>query len=251
MKISIVTVCFNSIKFIENSILSVVNQSYQDIEYIIIDGGSTDGTIDVIKKYDNYIYKWISEADNGIYDAMNKGISLATGDIIGILNSDDSFFNNNVISEISSFFLSNISLDAVISNIVFINNHNKIIRYYSSQNWKTIKFAWGFMPPHPSFFCKRKFFENLGAYKTDYKIAADFELLLRYLQIHKIKFQYIPLITTKMRMGGASTKNLMSILTLNKEIRRACLQNHVYTNYVMIYLKYFSKIFEFLNFKKV
>ena len=250
MKISIITVCFNSVKTIESTIQSVIQQSYVDLEYIIIDGGSTDGTIELINKYDNIIFKWISEVDKGIYDAMNKGISFATGDIIGILNSDDSFYNNDVVSEIASVFLSNNILDAVIGNIVFINNRNNIIRNYTSKNWNTNMFAWGFMPPHPSFFCKRYLFEYFGAYKTDYKIAADFEILLRFLHIHKISFKYISLITTKMRMGGASTKNFKSIFTINKEIRRACLENQIYTNYIMIYLKYFSKIFEFLNFKK-
>lgn len=250
MKISIITVCFNSVKFIETTILSILEQSYQDIEYIIIDGGSTDGTVEVIKKYDKSIHKWSSESDDGIYDAMNKGICFATGDIIGILNSDDSFYNKDVISNIASCFLTNIKLDAVISNIVFINNQNRIIRNYTSKNWNINKFAWGYMPPHPSFFCKRYLFENFGVYKTDYKIAADFEILLRFLHIYKISFKYIPLITTKMRMGGASTKNFKSIFTINKEIRRACLENQIYTNYIMIYLKYFSKIFEFFNLKK-
>ena len=250
MKISIITVCFNSIKTIEDTIQSVIKQNYIDIEYIIIDGGSNDGTINIIEKYKDNISKYISESDTGIYDAMNKGIDMATGDIIGILNSDDIFYSHSIVSEVVFEFITDNHLDALIGNIVFINKTNKIIRTYFSNNWNTSKFAWGFMPPHPSFFCKRKIFKKYGTYKTNYKIASDFELLIRFLQIYKINFEYIPLVTTKMRIGGASTKNFKSIYLLNKEIKRACLENKIYTNYFMIYSKYFIKIFEFFNFKQ-
>jgi glycosyltransferase involved in cell wall biosynthesis len=251
MRISIITVCFNSVKTIESAIQSVIQQNYVDLEYIIIDGGSNDGTIEIIKKYRDKISKYISEPDRGIYDAMNKGIGMATGEIVGILNSDDLFNNENVISSIVSVFQKGKYLNAVIADVVFFNGNNKVIRNYSSKNWSGKKFAWGFMPPHPSFFCKRSVYEEFGLYKIDYKIAADYEILIRFLLINEINYKYVSMITTKMRLGGASSKNLNSIITLNREIKRACFENHIYTNYIMIYLKYFIKILELLKFPKV
>lgn len=247
MKISIVTVVYNCVNTIQGCIESVLNQDYHDVEYIIIDGGSKDGTVDVIKQYEDRIAKFISEKDKGIYDAMNKGIKMATGDVVGILNADDFFYSNDTLSKIAKAFDKKPELDATIADIVFVNETNtRVLRHYDAKNWRPSKFAWGFMPPHPSFFCKRHLFDKLGYYKTDYKIAADYELLIRYLYVNKIKFRYLPMITTRMRMGGVSTKNLNSILTLNKEIKRACEENNLGTNFLKIYTKYVFKPFEFL-----
>lgn len=247
MKVSIVTVVYNCVDTIKGCIESVLAQDYDDIEYIVIDGGSNDGTVDIVRQYGNRISKFISEKDNGIYDAMNKGVRMASGDIVGILNADDFFYGNDTISKIVQAFIAEPELDATIADIVFVNEDNsRVLRHYSARKWTPAKFAWGFMPPHPSFFCKRPLFDKLGYYKTDYKIAADYELLIRYLFVNKINFRYLPVITTRMRMGGVSTKNLNSIITLNKEIKRACLENQLGTNFLKIYTKYIFKPFEFV-----
>jgi len=248
MKISIITVVFNNAATIAQAIDSVLSQDYKDIEYIVVDGKSTDGTTEIISQYGNKIDRFVSEKDKGIYDAMNKGIRMATGDVVGILNADDFFYSNNTISAIAAAFDTDSKLEATIGDIVFISDddHDKILRHYSAKKWRPSQFAWGYMPPHPSFFCKRELYERLGYHQIDYKIAADYELLIRFLLVNKVRFKYIPIITTKMRMGGASTRNLNSIITLNREIKRGCEENKVYTNYLMIYSKYFFKPFEFL-----
>lgn len=247
MKISIVTVVYNCVNTIEGCIKSVLDQDYDDVEYIIVDGASKDGTVDVINKYKDQIAHFVSEKDKGIYDAMNKGVKMATGDIVGILNADDFFYSNDTLSKIAAAFKNDEQLDATIADIVFVNEDNtKILRHYNARKWRPSKFAWGFMPPHPSFFCKRHLFDKLGLYKTDYKIAADYELLIRFLYVNKINFRYLPIVTTRMRMGGVSTKNLNSIITLNKEIKRACEENNLGTNFLKIYTKYIFKPFEFV-----
>ncbi|MBZ0099752.1 MAG: glycosyltransferase [Taibaiella sp.] len=247
MKISIITVVYNCAPTIQGCIESVLAQDHDDIEYIIIDGGSKDGTVDIVKGFGDRIAKFISEKDKGIYDAMNKGIKMATGDVVGILNADDFFYDTNTISQIAAAFKADPGLDATIADIVFVNDDNtRILRHYSAGKWRPSKFAWGFMPPHPSFFCKRHLFNDLGYYKIDYKIAADYELLIRYLYVNQINYQYLSMKTTRMRMGGVSTRNINSILTLNKEIKRACEENNLGTNFLKIYTKYLFKPFEFV-----
>jgi glycosyltransferase involved in cell wall biosynthesis len=251
-EISIITVTFNSQSTISDTINSILNQSYPNIEYIIVDGGSTDGTVDIIKSYGSRISKFISESDKGIYDAINKGIQISTGDIIGILNSDDFFYDDNVIQKIADAF-DDPDLDAVYGDVIFVdkNNLSKITRYYSSENFKPDRFRFGFMPAHPGFFCRKELFEKFGYYKVDYKIGADFELLLRFMLINKIMCKYLDIITTVMRTGGASNRSFRSNLALNNEILRACRENGVTTNYLFIYSKYFLKIFEFLGKSKI
>ena len=245
MKVSIITVVLNNAEYIEACILSVINQDYENIEYIVIDGGSKDGTLDVIKRYENKITKVISEPDNGIYDAMNKGIKLATGEIIGILNSDDFYNGNGVLTEIVREF-SLKGIDSVFADLVFVdrNNTDKVVRYYKSANFTPLKFAYGWMPAHPTFFLKRIFYEKYGLFKTDYKIASDYELLLRLLGKYKLSYSYLPKVIIKMRTGGISTSNLKSNWTLNMEIIRACRENDIQTNILKVYSKYFVKLFQ-------
>lgn len=250
MKISVITISYNSASTIEDTLRSVLTQTYLDIEYIVVDGLSKDHTVEIIQKHEdrfNGRLKWISEKDKGLYDAMNKGIQMATGDVVGILNSDDFFYDNHVLQKVADAFKDE-TLDATIGDIVFVreDNHDKIIRRYSAKNWKPSKFAWGYMPPHPSFFVRRKYFDQLGYYKMGYKIAADYELLIRFLLKAKLNWIYLPIITTKMRMGGASTSGLKSLITLNNEIIKGCSENQVYTNKIMVYSKYLFKPFEFL-----
>ncbi len=245
MKVSIITVTLNNAEYIEACIQSVIKQDYKNIEYIVIDGGSTDETVDIIRKYEKYISRWVSEPDKGIYDAMNKGIGLATGDIIGILNSDDLYANETVVSNIAEEFGRDL-IDAVFADLVCIdrNNPDKIVRYSKSSNFSPKKFAYGWMPAHPTVFIKRDCYKRYGLFKTDYLIAADYELLARFIGKHKITYKYIPKVIVKMRTGGRSAKNFKSNWILNREIIRACAENGIKTNYLKIYSKYFIKVFE-------
>ena len=248
LTVSIITVSYNSFGTISDTIKSVLAQTYSNIEYIIIDGSSNDGTRELISSFGNKISKFVSEPDKGIYDAINKGIRLATGDIVGILNSDDFFYDNNVIERVAVAFEEN-EIDAVFGDVQFVDPEktSKIIRYYSSKKFNPAKFKFGFMPAHPSFYVKRELFEKLGYYKTDYKIAADYELLIRFLYVNQIKYKYIEMPFVSMRTGGVSNKSICSNVTLNKEIARACKENGIRTNYLYIYSKYFLKMFEFLG----
>ena len=254
MNISIITVAYNSSKTISDTIESVLNQNYQDIEYIIIDGNSSDNTLEIIKLHApkfNGRLKWISEPDKGLYDAMNKGIRLATGDIVGIINSDDFYHRQDIIHRVANAFTENKNVQAVFGDVSFINTENKdkIVRYYRAKNFHPKRFRFGFMPPHPSFFTYKSNFEKFGYYKTDYKIAADFELLIRFLYKGKLNYKYLPVDFMKMRVGGKSTATLRSNIVLNKEIVRACRENGIYTNFPLLMLKYFSKIWEFVFIK--
>jgi glycosyltransferase involved in cell wall biosynthesis len=253
MKISIITACYNNSTYLRTTIESVLNQTYPDIEYIIVDGNSTDGTTDLIRSYEPAFgnrLKWLSEPDRGMYDAMNKGIRMASGEIVGILNSDDFYNHTDCIERIAEIFQSS-AIDSCFADIRFVNPENlgKTIRYYSSANFNPEKFRFGFMPAHPTFFVRKNYFDQIGYYKTDYRIAADFELLIRFLYCHKLSYSYTPLDMIKMRTGGKSTESWKSNYILNKEIVRACKENGVYTNLLILLLKYFVKMFEFVRTK--
>lgn len=243
MKVSIITVSYNCEATIEDTILSVAAQDYYDKEHIVIDGGSTDKTMEIVEKHGAIIQHYISEPDNGIYDAMNKGIKLATGDAIGILNADDIYFDSTCISEVVNAFTEK-KVCAICGNLVYVapNNLNKTVRFYSSKGFQPNMFAFGMMPAHPAFFVLRNCYESFGLYKEDYRIAADFELLLRFLKIHGISYHCIPRTLVKMRTGGVSTRNIKSNWILNKEILKACKENKINTNMVKILLKYFIKL---------
>ena len=251
MKISIITVCYNSEKYIRSAIESVLNQTYKDIEYIVVDGNSTDNTMVIVKSYEPEFkgrMRWISEPDKGLYDAMNKGIKMASGDIVGIINSDDFYIENTVIEQVANTFIQHNDNQIVFGDVLFVHpdNLDKTIRYYRSKNFTLNRFRFGFMPAHPTFFTYKTNFEKIGYYKTNYTIAADFELLLRFMYLNQLKYKYIPLIFMKMRTGGISTKSYKSKIILNKEISRACKDNGIQTNMFNIYSKYFIKIFEFI-----
>jgi glycosyltransferase involved in cell wall biosynthesis len=245
MKVSLLTVSFNSVGTIQDTIESVRSQDHDDIEYIIVDGSSKDGTVDVIKAHTHEIDRWISEPDKGIYDAMNKGIRMATGEIVGILNSDDFYSSTTVVSQVVDAFADPI-IDAVFGDLVFVDpaNLKKVVRTYSSAKWNPEKFARGFMPAHPTFFVRRKYYEEIGLFKTDYKIAADYELLIRFLYVHKLKYKYIPINMVTMRKGGVSSRGIMSNIILNDEIIRGCRENGIQTSVLRVYPKYLTKFFE-------
>ena len=235
MKVSIITVSFNSVKTIEETIQSVLSQDYPDIEYIVIDGGSTDGTLDILRAYDKQIHHWISEPDSGMYDAMNKGIQLATGDVIGILNSDDIYIGHHVVTELINA-LKLKQADLVFADLILVDQlqPKRVLRYYNSGQFKPSKFRWGWMPAHPTVFVRRAVYERVGPFATDYQIAADYEMLIRILAVHQTSYVYVPKAVVQMRSGGASTASLMRNWVLNKEIVRACKDNGIYSNMAML-----------------
>jgi glycosyltransferase involved in cell wall biosynthesis len=245
MKVSIITATFNSSAHIADCVKSINDQTYHDIEHIIVDGASKDNTLDIVNSTPNRVRKIISEPDKGIYDAMNKGIQAATGDVIGILNSDDFFTSDDVIQTVVESF-NNYAIDALYGDVHFVSpdNLSKSVRYYSSSVFKPSLFRFGFMPAHPSFYMKKECYDKYGLYALDYKIASDYDLLIRYLYKEKIKYKYIKKDFVTMRTGGVSTENFNSRVTLNKEIVRACRKYGIYTNMFMLSLKYLYKIFE-------
>lgn len=247
--ISIITATYNSAETINDTIKSVLCQTNKDFEYIIVDGGSTDETIDIVKSYESEFsgrLKWVSEKDKGIYDAMNKGIKMASGDIIGILNSDDYYTSDDILQTIADAFKCQ-NVDAIYGDIHFIKDGvpDKCVRYYSSRLFSPFWLRFGFMPAHPSFYCKREVFDKSGLYRLDYKIGSDYEMMVRLFRKHKISSRYIPKDFVTMRTGGASNSNLQSRLTLIKEDVKACRDNGIYTNELFICLKFLYKIFEF------
>jgi glycosyltransferase involved in cell wall biosynthesis len=246
-KVSIVTTTYNSGLTVRDTLESVKAQDYPNIEHIVVDGRSTDNTIDIIREFP-HVAQYLSEEDQGLYDAINKGIRMSTGDIVGILNSDDFFPEPDVLSAIMKAFEKE-NVDAVYGDIAFVKPENlrKIVRFYSSKKFHPRKFARGYMPAHPSFYAKRDCFEKLGFYQLDYKIAADFELLMRFFLNKNIKTYYLHKVIVYMRTGGVSNKNFLSRYILNKEIIKACRENGVKTNMLFVSLKYFNKIFEYIQ----
>jgi len=215
MKISLITVCFNSENTIRDTIESVISQTYKNIEYIIVDGASTDRTVEVIQSYGDKISQFISEKDDGIYVALNKGLQLASGDIIGFLHADDYYPNDEIISNVVGTFTNNSDCSIAMGDIAFIVHNNKLKRYYSGENFN---FKIGIMPPHPAVFIKKKCYDMFGQFNPDYKIAGDYDLLFRFLELKKTKYQYNKDIIVYMSPGGTSNKNIFRTIKLNSEI---------------------------------
>lgn len=249
MTISLITATFNSGSTIEDTLKSVLAQTYNDIDYWIIDGGSKDNTMEIVHRYEPQFggrLHWISEKDRGIYDAMNKGISNSTGDVVGILNSDDYFTSDNVLERVATEMKAHTSLDAIYGDIHFIKDGfpNRVVRYYSSKPFRPMWLRFGFMPAHPSFYARREVFNKYGLYSLDYKIASDYDMMVRLFLKHHIKAKYIPLDFVTMRTGGASTNNVRSRMVLVNEDVKACRTYGFYTNRFLISMKYLYKIFE-------
>lgn len=246
MKISIITVCYNSAATIETTIQSVAAQTYNNIEYIVVDGNSKDETIAIINKHQDKIAKWISETDNGLYDAMNKGIQMATGDLVGIINSDDTFNTHTVLEEIIAFHTAN-HIDASIGNIVQHKEDGKIVRFYTSKNWTPDKLKIGSMPPHPSIFFKRTLFQQYGTYLLGFKIGADYELIIRYFLKNNIIWKYSGITTHKMLVGGVSSSGLYSYNLISKEIQKGLDLNEIPFQAWKIKSRIVWKIIDFLK----
>lgn len=251
MKISIITSTFNSAATIKDTLESVLSQSHQDFEHIIVDGASKDNTIEIIKEYEPRYkgrLKYISEPDNGIYDAMNKGLKMVTGDVVGILNSDD-FYSSSLVLACINHELQNV--DAVYADIHFVNPEDitKNVRYYSSRSFHPSKMKMGFMPAHPSFYCKKEVYDNVGPFDTSFKVAADFEWLLRAIYIAGIKTKYLPLDFVTMRTGGASTSGFQSHKKILLEHLQAYRKNGVKSSFFKDILRYPLKIGELITYK--
>jgi glycosyltransferase involved in cell wall biosynthesis len=246
MKISVVTVCFNSVDTIGDAVRSVARQSHSDIEHIVIDGGSSDGTIDVINANRTRIAHFVSEKDNGIYDAMNKGIALASGEIICFLNSDDFYASPEALAIVARE-MSDCNVDAIFGDVVFIDpmKPDRTIRRYRSDRFSAKSIRWGWMPAHPASFIRRAVFETEGGFKTDYRIAADFEFFARAFGGQAYRFRHIPEVFVRMRVGGVSTSGWRSKLLLNREVLRACRENDIRTSMMRILAKYPLKVLEY------
>jgi glycosyltransferase involved in cell wall biosynthesis len=245
IKISLITVTFNAQATIERCILSVINQTYKNVEYIIIDGCSTDNTSRIVKKYDNYVRHFISEPDKGIYDAMNKGIKLATGDVVGMINADDYFADDNVLLSVAGAFNEQ-NTPIVYGDLDFIGPRGNTVR-----KWRSGKYSWGmfnggWMPPHPTFYCRRQLFNEYGFYSLDYGTAADYELMLRFMHKYRLNAFYLKKIIICMKTGGASNKNLSSrvegLINDFKVIR----QNGIKMPLIVVILKRLRKIGQYL-----
>lgn len=242
VKISVITVSWNSAATIEETIQSVLAQDHKDIEYIIIDGASRDNTMEIINKYPVHVV--VSEPDKGIYDAMNKGLARASGDIVAILNSDDIYKNNTVLSRVAAEF-EKYDCDALSTDIeIFRKDPGNIIRYYSCTKWKPWMFRIGAQPPHPGFFIRKNIYDEFGYFDTGFKIAADFELMLRFILKHKIKVHFSPWVSVSMRAGGESQRSLRNIARTNYEDHLALKKNGFFSTVPSIWTKYLIKIFQ-------
>lgn len=246
MKISIITPTYNSEKTIDRTIQSVLSQNYNDIEHIIIDGSSVDGTMCIVNKYAGKLSKIISEKDDGIFDAMNKGISIASGDIIGILNSDDFFNSNDVLSIIANEF-NDSSVDAVYGDIsYFLNDTNKITRYWKAGEYKEKKLNNGWIIPHPALFLRRSVYSKLGVFNLDLKVAADYEFILRIIKTKKVKLKYVKKILVRMYGGGNSGKSLKKRMEGWKDMKKSWLLNGYKTPPLFILRRLVSRFSQFV-----
>lgn len=248
MKVTIITACFNSSRTILDCINSVNEQTHTDIEHIIIDAASTDNTLQLINSIPNRVTNIVTEPDKGIYDAMNKGIVLASGDIIGILNSDDLYTDNEVIKKIVQIF-ENSSTDCVHANLYYVNKNNVdlIVRHWRTCDYIQGAFKKGWHPAHPTFFVRKEVYERFGLFNLNFNLAADFELMLRFLEHYKIKSTYLPQFIVRMRLGGATSKNIKNIIEQNIECYKAFKINKIKVSPLYSYYRLFPKLKQFLN----
>ena len=250
MKLSIITATYNSERTLRDTMESILSQTFQDFEYIIVDGASKDATLDIIREYEPRFLgkmRYLSEPDKGIYDAMNKGFAMATGDVIGILNSDDFFTSDDVLQAVVDGFAGEY-VDAVYADIHFVGTDDltKCVRYYSSSVFRPWMMRFGMIPAHPSFYCRKAVYDQYGSFDTTYRIAADFEILLRLIFIHRIRTRYVKKDFVTMRLGGASTTGYGSWSLIMKEHLQIMKRHGVVTNRFLLSLRYIYKLFEFL-----
>jgi glycosyltransferase involved in cell wall biosynthesis len=246
LKISLVTVCYNAESTISRTIESVIAQNFKNVEYIIIDGGSTDNTIQYIIQYKNHVSIFLSEPDKGIYDAMNKGINLATGDITGTLNADDYFASNDVLQSVAAAFVQH-EPEIVYGDLDYVNEEGRVIRKWRSRQYFYGMFNWGWMPPHPTFYCRRNLFEQYGCYSLGLGSAADYELMLRFIHVNKLKAVYINKVLVKMNIGGVSNKNMANRLRALFFDLKAMRNNDILLPIVTLVFKPLRKITQYFS----
>ena len=248
MKISVITVCHNAGPTIARTLKSVREQTYKNIEHIIVDGGSTDNTLDVISEHGLHVTKVISGRDNGIYEAMNKGIQLATGDVVGFINADDFYDNNAVLARVADLMLVD-NLDVLYGNVEFFrpNNLNVVVRTFDSAHFMPHRLGCGWMPAHPALFVRRKLFELHGGFSVEYQIAGDFEFIARIFKNADLNYRHLPLSLVRMQTGGVSTRGWRSALLINQEMMRACRANGISTSWIKLLSRYPLKIAGFFK----
>ncbi|MHC4153363.1 MAG: glycosyltransferase family 2 protein, partial [Planctomycetota bacterium] len=246
MKVSIVTVCLNSGQTLEDTVRSVLGQDYEDIEYIIVDGGSTDGTTKVLDKYHDRISKFVSEPDKGTYDAMNKGIKMATGEVVGFLNAGDFYATDNAISSVVAC-LQKTDVDVVYADLDDVAQYNpaKTVRRWRSESYREGLFEKGWQPPHPTFFVKKRLFDDYSGFDLDYRISADYEIMLRFLKKYKVRSCHIPKVLVKMRTGGKSNRSLWQIIRANIECYQAWQKNGLQISPLIMLSKPASKLVQY------
>jgi glycosyltransferase len=246
MKVTIITATFNSEKHLEECILSIVNQTYKNIEYIIVDGKSKDGTLGIIKKYESNIARWISETDRGMYDAINKGMEMATGDVIGILNSDDTFASDDVVETIVKTFTEK-DVDSIYGDLEYVDpdDSSRIYRIWKGKPYKRSLFRIGWMPAHPTFYFKRSLVQKYGGYENHYYSAADYEFMARYLYKFRISAWYLPKLIVKMRRGGQSNSSLRMRLRANRRDYLAMKRNKIPFAFFVSILKPLGKLHQY------
>lgn len=248
MRISIITVCYNSAKTITDTLRSVREQSYKDIEHIIIDGGSTDGTLELVAAEGPHVSTLVSEPDKGIFYAMNKGLALATGEVIGFLNSDDLFSDREVMAKIAQAMALE-SVDACYGDLLYVaeNDVSKVVRYWKSRAYRPGLFGRGWVPAHPTFYARREIFRKFGGFDTDMRLAADFDILLRFFVVHKIASAYLPEVLVKMRLGGASNVSFGNVLRQNLEIAQAYRKYELKVGLKPFAFKLLSRLMQFVR----
>jgi glycosyltransferase involved in cell wall biosynthesis len=245
LKISLITVTRNAESTIQRCIESVISQDYANVEYIVIDGSSTDGTLDIINLYKNSIVHFVSEPDKGIYDAMNKGIKIATGDVVGILNADDCFRDENVLSEVAEAFTSN-EIDALYGNLEYVKPSGIVLRRWHSGKYNVNSFNMGWMPPHPTFYCNRLLFNKFGYYNLEFGTASDYELMLRFMYLNKLRVFYLNKLMVRMNTGGASNQTLSNRIHAWKNDFKAMGKNGVTIPHLCVIFKPLRKLSQYL-----
>lgn len=248
MKISVITVCYNSVLTIKDTLKSVASQNYKDFEHLIIDGGSKDGTLDIIRAWTRHSFRLVSEPDEGIYDAMNKGIKLATGDVVAFLNADDFYKDADVLARVAELMRAE-QLDALYGDVEFFRPGQQgiVARRYNSGRFTAGRLGWGWMPAHPALFVRKALFERYGVFRTDYRIAGDFEFIARVFKHPELRHRHLPESLVCMQLGGISTSGWRATLQLNREMMRACRANSIPTNWVKMLLRYPVKALEFFR----
>lgn len=248
MKISVITVCYNASRTIAETLRSVRQQTHGNIEHIVIDGGSKDNTLEIIAVEGQHVARTVSERDDGIYDAMNKGVLLATGDVVAFLNADDYYKDPGVLAKVA-FVMESEQLDALYGDVEFfrLDRQDSTVRRYNSGRFSRARLGWGWMPAHPALFVTRRLFEQYGAFRKDYKIAGDFEFIARVFRHPELRHRHLPQSLVRMQLGGISTSGWRATVLLNLEMMRACRLNGISSNWLKMLMRYPLKALEFLG----